>query len=292
MNRLKIAIQKSGRLSDGSFKLLKQCGLKIIKNPKRQLVCKVQNFPVDILLIRDDDILNFTSEKICDVGIIGENTFKEYSYGFLENLQVETIKKLGFSKCRLSIAIPNRIENFSHSFLKNKKIATSYPNILEEFLKKNQIQAKIIKMQGSVEAAPYLQIADAICDLVSTGSTLEENSLKEVQSIFQSEAILISHKNIDLEKKTILERFLNRIDGVIRASESKYIMLNAPKDRIEEITSLLPGSESPTITPLKNKEKVSFHAVCSEPVFWETMEKLKLLGASSILVLPIEKIME
>ena len=199
--RLKIGIQKKGRLHDESFKLLKDCGLKILKNPNRQLICRVQNFPIDILLIRDDDILTFTSEGICELGIVGENIFKEYQ-NHNKDLKANIIKKLGFSKCRLSIAVPNHLQNFSVASLNESQIATSYPRTLKKFLTKNNIKAKILKMEGSIEAAPYLKIADAICDLVSSGSTLEEHSLKEVLTIFESEAILIAYNNIS-EKKQI-----------------------------------------------------------------------------------------
>ena len=292
-NNLRIAIQKSGRLSKDSFSLLKNCGLKInISNKDRALFCKVDNMPIDILLVRDDDIPSFVSQNICDIGIVGKNVYQEDLYNPYKDIDITVAKELGFSKCRLSIATlkSNKINDLNS--INDLKIATSYPNILKEFLKKEKIKAEIIKMKGSVELSPSLNISNAICDLVSSGATLEANSLEESTTILNSEAILITtNKEISKEKQDIINKLLPRIEGVIQASDSKYIMLNADKKNLPAITSILKGTGSPTIIPLEDSNKVAVHAVCSEAVFWETIETLKKNGASSILVTPIEKMM-
>ncbi len=290
-NRLRIALQKSGKLSKDSFDLLRKCGLSIFES-KRQLFCRIQELPIDLLLVRDDDIPAFVSENICDLGIVGENVFKETTFSEEKNIDLKTILPLGFSKCRLSLAIPDTMTFNSVKDLANMKIATSYPGILEQYLKSKNVEAEIVKMEGSVEVAPHLQISDVICDIVSTGSTLEANGLIETETILKSQALLIGRENnMSTEKKDIANKLIKRMKGVISARESKYVMLNAPKAKLEEITALLPGADSPTIMQLENPDKVAVHAVCSEPVFWETMEELKQAGATAILVMPIEKIL-
>ena len=289
--RLRIAIQKSGRLHDQSAEVLRNCGIKFTVN-KRSLISRSRNMPIDILLVRDDDIPTFVSEGVCDLGIVGENEYKETTLGNPDlGLSVKTY--LGFSRCDLSIAVPRKMKYEQISDIKSLKIATSYPNILSDYLKENNVEAEIVKMEGSVEVAPHLEIADLICDLVSTGSTLEANGLKEVETILKSQALLIERSSDDQnsDKQKIINKLMKRINGVIMARDSKYVMLNAPKDKIDEITKILPGADSPTIIPLGDGDKVAIHTVCSEPVFWETMESLKKQGATAILVVPIEKML-
>jgi len=294
-NRLRIAIQKKGRLNSDSVELLLKCGLKMSLS-KNTLFCHVQNLPIDLLFVRDDDIPTLVMDKICDVGIVGENVLLEHKVfqnrnGNSEPYCVE--RKLGFGRCRLSIAIPADKNYSSNQDLNNKQIATSYPHLLEKYLNENNVNADILTLSGSVEIAPRLNMADAICDLVSTGRTLEENNLKEVAEILSSEAVLIkSSSELTGEKNKIYERLLRRIVGVQKAQESKYIMFHAPKDKLYEITKLLPGSETPTIVPLEeNDDKMAVHIVSKEGIFWDKLEQLKEAGASSILVMPIEKMM-
>ena len=289
--RLRIAVQKSGRLSDDSFELLKKCGLKIIES-KRQLLFRVRELPIDILTVRDDDIPGFVDEGVCDLGIIGKNTFQEVSLASKRDLNANTILSLGFSKCRLSIAIPDTMTFNSSKDLQGLSIATSYPALLQKYLTEQNVEAEIVKMEGSVEVAPHLEIADAICDIVSTGVTLQANGLVEAKVILQSEAILIGDKELGKEKEAIVSQLIKRITGVLSARESKYVMLNAPTDNLQKIIDLLPGADSPTIIALGNSGKSAVQAVCLEPVFWETMEKLKEAGATSILVVPIEKMLQ
>lgn len=286
--RLKIALQKKGRLNNDSLDLLRRCGLKInLKN--NALLCHIQNLPIDLLFVRDDDIPTLVSEGICDIGIVGNNVLQEKQYADLNS-----IKTLGFGQCRLSIAVPNDTTFNDVSNLANKRIATSYPNLLKAYLNKNKINASVIILAGSVEIAPRLNIADAICDLVSTGQTLEENNLRETRTIFKSEAVLIkSSEVLDSERSSILDLLQRRIDGVLQAQERKYIVFHAPKTALQSIQTLLPGCESPTILSLESSpEKVAVHVVSKEGIFWETLENLKQAGASSILILPIEKMME
>jgi len=285
--RLKIAIQKKGRLNDNSIELLRSCGLKI--NQNGALLCRIKNLPIDLLFVRDDDIPTLVSENICDLGIVGNNILQEK-----QSRNLSILKNLGFSRCRLSIAVPKDNNYTSPNDLQNKRIATSYPNLLSQFLNKNKLQADIVPLSGSVEIAPRLDIADAICDLVSTGQTLEENNLCEVSNIFESEAVLVrSNMNSDNEKQAILNLLLRRIDGVLSAKDSKYIMFHAPKSTLQKIQKLLPGCETPTVLALdKRNDKVAVHVVSPEGVFWKTLENLKQAGASSILVLPIEKMMQ
>lgn len=280
---LKIAIQKSGRLSDDSKKLLKECGIKFT-NGKNQLVAPATNFPIEILYLRVSDIPQYVADGIADIGIIGENVFLE------KNENITKVKDLGFSKCRLSLAIP-KAENYTDlSFFEGKKIATSYPVILSNFLEKNNIQSEIHKISGSVEIAPNIGLADAVCDIVSTGSTLLSNGLKEVTTILKSQAVLVQNQNLSKEKITIFNKLLFRIDAVQAAQASKYILLNAPNDAIPEIVKILPGAKSPTILPLALEGWSSLHSVVQEETFWEVIDELKQKGAEGILVIPIEKI--
>ncbi len=287
MENLRVAVQKSGRLSEESLALLKKCGLKLHID-KRKLLCRDSNMNIDILLVRDDDIPYFVAGKICDLGIVGKNIVAEHKD--ISNVVVK--KELGFSKCRLSISTPKNQEKTSLKQLQNSRIATSYPNILQDFLAKKNITAQIINMKGSVEVAPQLNIANAICDLVSTGSTLEANSLIELTTIFNSQAVLIANKDSCSEQKVeLINKLLSRIEGIINARENKYIMFNAPKDQLENILQILPKNDSPTIIPLSDMARVAVHIVCREEFFWDTMEQLKLAGATSIVVSPIEKIL-
>jgi ATP phosphoribosyltransferase len=280
---LKIAIQKSGRLSDDSKKLLKECGIKF-SNGKSQLVAPATNFPIEILYLRVADIPQYVADGIADIGIIGENVFLE------KNENIENAKALGFSKCRLSLAIQKSETYTDLSFFEGKKIATSYPVILSNFLEKNNIKSDIHKISGSVEIAPNIGLADAVCDIVSTGSTLLSNGLKEVTTILKSQAILVKNKNLTDEKVDIFEKLLFRIDAVQAAQASKYILLNAPNETIPEIIKILPGAKSPTILPLALEGWSSLHSVVQEETFWEVIDELKQKGAEGILVIPIEKI--
>lgn len=294
-NRIRIALQKSGRLSEDSFNLLTRCGIKV-RNRKDQLFCHSENFPIDLLLVRDDDIPNLVMDGICDFGIVGTNVLQEKSLHRSNNgddKSFEKIRDLDFGTCRLSIAVPENFIYENLQSLKDKRIATTYPYILRDFLKKHQVTAEIVLLTGAVEVAPRLGIADAICDLVSTGTTLDANNLREVERVFESRAILIKTlQPIANERIAAAESFERRLNGVLHASESKYIMLHAPKVALNEIVKLLPGSEHPTIVSLQgDNEKVALHAVCRESIFWETMEQLKAAGASSILVLPVEKML-
>ncbi|QJC31574.1 ATP phosphoribosyltransferase [Enterobacteriaceae endosymbiont of Donacia tomentosa] len=295
-SRLRIAMQKSGRLSDDSTELLKKCGIKI-NLQQQKLIAFAENMPIDILMVRDDDIPGLIMEEVIDLGIIGENVLEEEVLNRLsrgENANYLTLRRLDFGSCRLSIAVPINKNYKGLKSLQNTRIATSYPNLLKKYLDKYNIIFKSCMLNGSVELAPRVGLADAICDLVSTGASLEANGIKEVETIYKSKACLIQRcgKILDIKQK-LINKLLTRIQGVIKARESKYIMLHVPNKKLKEVISLLPGAEYPTILPLANdKKKVAMHMVSSETLFWETMEKLKLLGASSILVLPIEKIME
>lgn len=282
MTNLKIAIQKSGRLNEDSLTLLKECGISI-NNGKDQLMAQASNFPLEVLYLRNSDIPQYVKDGIADIAIIGDNTEKEKKTGILNVLE------LGFSKCRLSIAVPKNVDFQNISWLKGKKIATSYPNSLKDFLAENNIEAEIHEISGSVEIAPNIGLADAICDLVSTGSTLFKNGLKEVYPIFNSQAILVANTNLTSEKKALLDQLIFRIKAVLASKYNKYILLNAPEASLEEICRLLPGMKSPTIMPLKEKGWVSLHSVVNENEFWEVIGKLKNAGAEGILIVPIEK---
>ena len=294
--RLRIAMQKSGRLSDESRALLARCGIQINLNQQR-LIAYAENMPIDILRVRDDDIPGLVMDGVVDLGIIGENVLEEEllkrrSQG--ENPSYLTLRRLDFGGCRLSLATPVDFDYQGVECLNNTRIATSYPNLLKRYLDQKDIKFKSCLLNGSVEVAPRAGLADSICDLVSTGATLEANGLKEVEVIYRSKACLIQRDGeMEADKQALIDRLLTRIQGVIQARESKYIMLHAPSDCLEDVIALLPGAERPTILPLAgDQNRVAMHMVSSETLFWETMEKLKALGASSILVLPIEKMME
>jgi ATP phosphoribosyltransferase len=279
---LRIAIQKSGRLQEDSLKLLKESGLQF-SNGKDQLKTQVRNLPIELLFLRDDDIPQYVEDKVADAGIVGENVFVE------KQKKNELVRRLDFAKCRLSIAIP-RSENFTGiSYLEGKNIATSFPVIVQKYLDKNQIKAGIHEISGSVEIAPGIGLADAICDIVSTGSTLLSNGLKEVDIVMQSEAILIATPELEVAKKEILDKLLFRMQAVQSAKNNKYILLNCPNGAIEKITSVIPGMKSPTIMPLSRVGWSSLHSVVDENDFWEKIDLLKSFGAEGILVIPIEK---
>ena len=294
--RLRIAMQKSGRLSQDSQALFKSCGLKINLREQR-LIAHVENMPIDILRVRDDDIPGLVMEGVVDLGIIGENVLEEAqliraSQGL--PAQVKTLKQLDFGGCRLSLAVPDDVAYTGPESLAGKRIATSYPGLLKRFFDEKGLNFKSVMLGGSVEVAPRAGLADAICDLVSTGATLEANGLKEVEVIYRSKAVLVQAPNpLNEAKQKLIDKLLPRIQGMQQARESKYIMLHAPKDKLDAITDLPPGAERPTIMQLAgDTNQVALHVVSSETLFWETMEQLKALGASSILVLPIEKMME
>jgi ATP phosphoribosyltransferase len=280
--KLKIAIQKSGRLHDDSINLLKQCGIKF-GNGVGKLRAEARNFPIEIFFLRDDDIPEYVADGVADVGIVGENVV------FESQKKVEIIEQLGFGKCRLSLAVPKSFGYKNLQSIANTRIATTYPNILNKFLTENSIKADIHTISGSVEIAPSIGLADAICDLVSSGSTLFSNGLQEVETVMNSEAVLISQKNLDEESSKILAKLMFRINAVNSAKQNKYILLNAPNDKRDEIISLLPGIKSPTILPLAESGWSSVHSVINENDFWEVVEKLKLAGAEGILVLSIDQ---
>lgn len=280
--KLKIAIQKSGRLNEDSIKILKEAGIEF-NNGLNKLKAEAYNFPLEVFFLRDDDIPQYVEDGIADIGIVGENVLIE------KNKSVTIVNKLGFGKCRLSIAIPKNKKYKSIQDLEGKKIATSYAVILSKFLKKNKINAEIHEISGSVEIAPSIGLADAICDLVSSGSTLFTNGLKEAEVILKSEAVIISNTDLSKEKQSILDKLLFRINAVKKAKNNKYILLNAPNKNLDAICAILPGMKSPTILPLADKEWSSVHSVVNENDFWEIIEKLKAKGAQGILVVPIEK---
>ncbi len=282
MNKLKIAIQKTGRLSENSHKLLEECGIKF-SNGINVLKTSAVNFPVEILFLRDDDIPQYVEQQVADIGILGENMVYE------KNKDVDVLEQLGFAQCRLSLAIPKEESYPGPQYFMNKKIATSYPMLLTDFLNKNKIKAEIEEISGSVEIAPGIGLADAVCDIVSSGSTLMTNGLREVATIMKSQAVIISNKNLDQEKLDILNRLLFRIRAVKNAKENKYILLNAPEKAIPEICRILPGMKSPTVLPLVEKGWCSLHSVVKEDEFWERINQLKNAGAEGILVIPIEK---
>lgn len=294
-DRLRLAIQKSGRLSTDSLDLLARCGIKV-KAPKEKLLLHSENFPIDILFVRDDDIPQLVMDGVCDLGIVGNNVLQESALerrnaGNGHAYQVE--RELDFGGCRLAVALPEERPYSGPADLAGLRIATTYPQLTRRYFEEKGIKAHIVYLSGSVEVAPRLGLAEAICDLVATGSTLEANRLRAVETIFKSTAMLIrGDRPLTAEKSHALEIMLRRIDGVQLAAEAKYIMLHAPKAALADIKKLLPGSENPTLLPLAGDDsKVALHAVCQEAVFWETMESLKKAGASSILVLPIEKMM-
>ena len=290
--RLRIALQKKGRLADDSFALLKKCGLRFAIRGGG-LLARVKNMPIDLLLVRDDDIPSFVANDAADIGIVGENVLVEEQLVSISKLDAEITMRLGFSRCKLCLAASDASGITKSSELGGTRIATTYPGVLGKFLKDQGIEAKSVEMKGAVELAPSIGIAESICDLVSSGATLEANGLTAFETILESEAVLIqSGRELSAEKQALLAKLMRRIDGVIKSSETKYIMLNAPKEKVAAITELLPGSDAPTIIPLAGSDDlVALQAVCTENIFWETLEDLKALGARAILVLPIEKMM-
>lgn len=282
MKPLKIAIQKSGRLSEKSQELIAACDIKIIQG-KRKLVGYSDDYPIEVLFLRDDDIPQYVADGVADIGIVGENEVME------KDKNVELIKRLGFSRCRLSLAIPQDIEYNGAKWFEGKRIATSYPHILRTFLNKVGVNAEIEEISGSVEIAPGIGLAEGIFDIVSSGGTLISNRLKEVEVVTQSEAVIVSNKSLTAEKKALLDGLLFRINTVQQSKGNKYILLNAPNDKIEEIINVLPGMKSPTVLPLYTEGWSSIHSVVKEKEFWDIHEKLKTLGAEGILVIPIEK---
>ena len=279
---LRIAVQAKGRLFEETMALLEESDIKL-STTKRTLLVQSSNFPVEVLFLRDDDIPQSVATGVADLGIVGENEFVE------RHEDAEIIKRLGFSKCRLSLAMPKDIEYPGLSWFNGKKIATSYPGILDAFMKSNGVKAEVHVITGSVEVAPGIGLADAIFDIVSSGSTLVSNRLKEVEVVMRSEALLIGNKNMRKEKKEILDELLFRMDAVKTAEDKKYVLMNAPKDKLEDIIAVLPGMKSPTVMPLAQDGWCSVHTVLDEKRFWEIIGKLKALGAEGILVLPIEK---
>ena len=282
MKKLKIAIQKSGRLNKDSLDLLSKCGIKI-DNYKDQLKASSRNFPVEVYFLRNSDIPKYINDGVVDLAIIGENLLIEKEY------EINVFEKLGFSKCKVSIAVPNKFNFNSIKDLNNVKIATSYPNTLKKFLNNENITANIHVINGSVEIAPNIGLSDAICDIVSSGSTLYKNNLKEVFVIHESQAVLAGNKKVLESNKLLLEKFLFRIRAVLKAKESKYILLNAPNDKINAISEILPVLKSPTVLPLNKEGWSSLHSVINENTFWEVIDKIKDAGAEDILVCPIEK---
>jgi len=279
---IKLAIQKKGRLSEKTIELLKNCGIKFVSNSSR-LKTQAFNFPMEILFLRDDDIPGYVADGVADFGILGMNEIDE------QNKDVNIIKKLGFAGCRLSIAVPNAFDYTDIHSLEGKRIATSYPTILGSYLKENNVNAEIHEISGSVEIAPTIGLTDAICDIVESGGTLLSNGLKEVQTIYKSEAALIGNKNLSAEKQAILAKWMLRIESVNRAKTNKYILMNVPNEKVEAVAQLLPGMKSPTVMPLKEEGWSSVHSVINEDDFWEIIEKVREAGAQGILVVPIEQ---
>jgi ATP phosphoribosyltransferase len=293
--RLKIAVQKSGRLTDSSLDLLSRCGLKYSRG-KDQLMCYGENMPLDVLFVRDDDIPDLVQEDVCDLGLVGLNVVEEKRLAFLArglSPLFETVQTLDFGRCKLCIAVPDGFDYRGAASIAGTRIATTYPHILGRFLSERGIRAEVVVLSGSVEIAPRLGRADLICDLVSTGSTLAANHLRQAEIVLESQAVLIrTPVPIPAEKQDWTRRLLMRVDGVEQVKGSKYIMLHAPRSALPAIAKLLPGSEAPTVIPLEGTgDRVAVHAVCRENVFWETLEQLKEVGASSVLVLPVEKML-
>jgi len=282
METLKIAVQKSGRLLDDSIQLLKECGIKV-DNGKDQLKAAATNFPLEVLYLRNSDIPQYLADGVADISIIGENTLIE------KEKELVNLRKLGFSKCRLSLAVPKEVDYPGLQWFQNRKVATSYPNTVNAFFKEKGINADIHVISGSVEIAPNIGLADGIADLVSSGSTLFKNGLKEVEVMLKSEAVLATNKNLSAGKKEILDKLLFRIDAVMAAKNNKYVLLNAPNDKIDEIIRILPGMKSPTVMPLAASGWSSVHTVITESDFWNIIDQLKASGAQGILIVPIEK---
>ena len=280
--KLRIAIQKSGRLNEDSLRLIKDCGI-AVDNGTDQLKVTARNFPLEIFFLRNSDIPQYVEDGVADIAIIGENLLMEKAH------EVTIVRRLGFSKCRVSLAVPKNDEYTGLNFIQGKKIATSYPNTLRQYLQKKNIEAEIHEISGSVEIAPNIGLADAICDIVSTGSTLFKNGLKEAEVLFESEAVMIAGRQLSEEAKLLLDKLVFRISAVQAARSNKYILLNAPNEQLQEIIALLPGMKSPTILPLAKEGWSSLHSVISETEFWEKIDALKQQGAEGILVVPIEK---
>lgn len=282
MTMLRIAVQSKGRLYEETMQLLEESDIKL-STSKRTLLVQASNFPVEVLFLRDDDIPQTVATGVADLGIVGENEFEERAE------DADIVKRLGFSKCRLSLAIPGDVDYPGVSWFEGKKIATSYPGILTRYLQEQGVRAEIHVITGSVEVSPGIGLADGIFDIVSSGSTLVSNRLKEVEVVMRSEALLIGHKRMSEEKREILRELLFRIDAVKTAEDKKYVLMNAPREKVDAIVSLLPGMKSPTVMPLAQEGWCSVHTVLDEKCFWEIIGKLKALGAEGILVLPIEK---
>jgi ATP phosphoribosyltransferase len=283
--KLRIAIQSKGRLSEKSLDIIEKCGIDFANDP-RVLKEEAYNFPLEFLFVRDDDIPGYVDSGIADIGIVGRNEFDE------KQIPLKVIRDLGFAKCRLSVAVPNSFNYTCLKDLEGLRIATSYPNILDKVLKENGVKASYVNVSGSVEVTPAIGVADAICDLVSTGTTLKMNGLKEVESIYKSSAIMIMNSEIDSERKAILDRLLLRIDSVIKAKDYKYVMFNLPEEHIRAAAKIVGGMKSPTVTKLFDSDWVSVQTVVAEDVFWSVFEQLKELGAEGILVTSIEKMTE
>lgn len=282
MSKLKIAIQKKGRLNEKSIELLKECGIKFA-NGNGKLKSEARNFPLEILYLRNGDIPQYVEQGVADIAILGENEVLE------QGRDVKVVKPLGFAGCRLSLAVPKEVNYQGLEYFQNKRVASTYQSILQNYFKDNQINASIEKINGSVEIAPSIGLADAVCDIVSTGSTLLMNGLKEVEQVMTSEAVLVANKQLTDEAQNILDKLLFRMEAVKQASANKYILLNAPNDQVENISNILPGMKSPTVQPLSNDGWSSIQSVVKEDDFWEVIDQLKDLGAEGILVVPIEK---
>ncbi|MEO9965677.1 MAG: ATP phosphoribosyltransferase [Reichenbachiella sp.] len=282
MSKLKIAVQKSGRLNEDSIGLLKNCGIHI-DNGKDQLKASASNYPLEVLYLRNGDIPQYVEDGVADLAIVGENLLVE------SQNDIEIVRKLGFSKCKLSLAVPKEVDYPGVHYFEGKKIATSYPNTLTEYLKENNVNAEIHLIKGSVEIAPNIGLAEGICDLVSSGSTLFKNGLKETETILQSEACLVKSRKLDDTQNALLEKLLFRLDAVQKGKKSKYVLMNVPNDKLDEVSRLLPGMRSPTVLPLAEKGWSSVHSVIEEGKFWTVIDQLKAAGAEGLLIVPIEK---
>jgi len=282
MSKLKIAIQKSGRLNEDSLALLKSCGIKI-DNGRDQLKAPATNFPMEVFFLRNSDIPQYLEDGIVDIAIVGENLLIE------QDKRIDIVSELGFSKCRVSLAVPKEVQAKDVSFFEGKRIATSYPGTVRKYLDKNDVNAEIHTISGSVEIAPNIGLADGICDIVSTGSTLFKNGLKEIEVMFKSQAVLAACPDLDPQIQALLEKFKFRINAVLRAKNTRYVLMNVPNDKIEEVSAILPVLKSPTIMPLAEKGWSSLHSVIDEDRFWEVIDSLKEAGAEGILIIPIEK---
>lgn len=282
MSKLKIAVQKSGRLNEDSIGLLKNCGIHI-DNGKDQLKASASNYPLEVLYLRNGDIPQYVEDGVADLAIVGENLLVE------SQNDIEVVRKLGFSKCKLSLAVPKDVDYQGVQFFEGKKIATSYPNTLTQYLEKNNVNAEIHLIKGSVEIAPNIGLAEGICDLVSSGSTLFKNGLKETDTILTSEACLVKSKKLNAEQNALLDTLLFRLDAVQKGKKSKYVLMNVPNDKLEQVVSILPGMRSPTVLPLAEEGWSSVHSVIEEGKFWEVIDQLKAAGAEGLLIVPIEK---